>query len=55
MSIENSLEAKFGKDGLELMAQIAPISDLEYLQLVLRQIITANTVAELRQMLSSES
>ena len=55
LSIENSLEAKFGKDGLELMAQIAPISDLEYLQLVLRQIITANTVAELRQMLSSES
>lgn len=50
-SIETSLEAKFGRDGLELMPQIVEISDLERLKLILRAIITANTVAELRQML----
>ncbi|TVP61108.1 MAG: transposase [Nodularia sp. (in: Bacteria)] len=50
-SIETSLEAKFGSDGLELMPQIVEISDLERLKMILRAIITANTVAELRQLL----
>ncbi|AHJ26949.1 hypothetical protein [Nodularia spumigena] len=50
-SIETSLEAKFGSDGLELMPQIVEISDLERLKLILRAIITANTVAELRRLL----
>jgi predicted transposase YdaD len=50
-SIETSLDAKFGSDGLELMPQIVQISELERLKLILRDIITANTVGELRQIL----
>ncbi|WP_289500385.1 transposase [Gloeocapsopsis sp. IPPAS B-1203] len=50
-SIETSLEAKFGSDGLELMPQITQVSDLERLKLILQNIITANTVEELRSLL----
>ncbi|WP_414541494.1 hypothetical protein [Nostoc sp. CCY0012] len=50
-SIETSLDAKFGSDGLELIPQIVQISDLERLKLILRDIITANTVGELRRIL----
>jgi len=50
-SIETSLDTKFGRDGLELMPQIAQISDLERLKLILQNIITANTVEKLRSLL----
>lgn len=48
-NIEMSLEVKFGSDGLELMPQIAQISDLNRLQEILRHIVVANTIAELRE------
>ncbi|MFN6526035.1 Rpn family recombination-promoting nuclease/putative transposase [Nostoc sp. ChiSLP03a] len=50
-SIETSLEAKFGSDGLELMSQISQISDLEQLKEILRKIVVANTIQELRNVL----
>ncbi|MEH2148216.1 MAG: hypothetical protein V7K63_08620, partial [Nostoc sp.] len=50
-SIETSLEAKFGSDGLELMSQISQISDLEQLKEILRRIVVANTIQELRNVL----
>ncbi len=53
--IETSLEAKFGSDGLELMPQIAQVSDLERLKEILRNIITANTFEELRQLQRNSS
>ncbi|MFN6482612.1 MULTISPECIES: Rpn family recombination-promoting nuclease/putative transposase [unclassified Nostoc] len=50
-SIETSLEAKFGRAGLELMSQISQISDLEQLKEILRRIVVANTIQELRNVL----
>jgi predicted transposase YdaD len=50
-NIEMSLEAKFASEGLELMPQISQISNLEQLQGVLRSVVLANTVEELRQIL----
>ena len=50
-SIETSLEAKFGSDGLELMSQISLISDLEQLKEILRRIVVANTIQDLRNVL----
>ncbi|MDZ7991842.1 MAG: Rpn family recombination-promoting nuclease/putative transposase [Nostoc sp. EfeVER01] len=50
-SIETSLEAKFGSDGLELMSQISQISDLGQLKEILRRIVVANTIQELRNVL----
>ncbi|MDM9584790.1 Rpn family recombination-promoting nuclease/putative transposase [Nostoc sp. GT001] len=50
-SIETSLEAKFGSDGLELMSQISQISDLGQLKEILRKIVVANTIQELRNVL----
>jgi len=50
-NIEMSLEAKFGSEGLKLMPQISQISDLEQLQEILRSVVLANTVEELRQIL----
>ncbi|MEH2044922.1 Rpn family recombination-promoting nuclease/putative transposase [Nostoc sp.] len=50
-SIETSLEAKFGSDGLELMSQISQISDLEQLKEILRRIVVANTIQDLRNVL----
>ncbi|MEH1875395.1 Rpn family recombination-promoting nuclease/putative transposase [Nostoc sp.] len=47
-SIETSLEAKFGSDGLELMSQI---SDLEQLKEILRRIVVANTIKDLQNVL----
>jgi predicted transposase YdaD len=47
-SIETSLEAKFGSDGLELMSQVSQISDLEQLKGILRRIIVANTIEDLQ-------
>ncbi|AFZ29232.1 hypothetical protein Glo7428_0640 [Gloeocapsa sp. PCC 7428] len=50
-NIEMSLEVKFGSEGLELMPQITQISDLEQLKEILRNIIVANTIVELRDAL----
>ncbi|HIK03379.1 MAG TPA: Rpn family recombination-promoting nuclease/putative transposase [Trichormus sp. M33_DOE_039] len=50
-SIEINLEVKFGNDGLQLMPQIAQISDTAQLKEILRQIVTANSIEELRQLL----
>jgi len=47
-NIPTILEARFGSDGLELMPQIIQVSDLERLKEVLRSIVVANTIAELR-------
>ncbi len=50
-NIEMTLEMKFGSDGLQLMSQISPISDLESLKAILRSAIAANTVEELQQLI----
>jgi len=50
-SIETSLEAKFGSDGLELMSVISQISDLQQLKEILRRIVVANTIEDLRNIL----
>ena len=50
-SLEMTLEMKFGSDGLQLMSQILPISDLESLKAILRSVIAANTVEELQQLI----
>lgn len=48
-SIEISLEAKFGSDGLQLMPQIAEIPDLERLKTIFRNAISSNTIEEFQQ------
>ncbi|MES1021424.1 transposase [Gloeocapsa sp. BRSZ] len=50
-NIATILEVKFGSEGLELMPQINQISDLERLQEILRNIVVANTIAELRDIM----
>lgn len=50
-SIQTSLEVKFGSDGLELMPLISQISDLEQLKEILRRIVVANTIEDLRDIL----
>jgi predicted transposase YdaD len=50
-NIATILEVKFGSEGLELMPEIAQISDLERLKEILRSIVVANTIAELRDVL----
>lgn len=50
-SIEMTLEMKFGSDGLQLMPQIAQISDLSSLKAVLRNVIAANTVEEVQRLI----
>jgi predicted transposase YdaD len=50
-NIEMSLEAKFGRDGLEFMPQITQISDFERLKAILRSIVVANTIEEVQQVL----
>lgn len=47
-NIEMGLEAKFGNEGLELMPQVAQITDLEQLQGFLRRVVLANNIEELR-------
>lgn len=51
VDIQTSLEIKFGNPGLELMAQISQISDLEKLTEIFRATLTANTLEELKQIL----
>lgn len=53
-NITTVLEVKFGSEGLEFMSLISQISDLEQLQEILRSIVIANTIAELRDILSSK-
>ncbi|MBC6432761.1 hypothetical protein FM036_19200 [Nostoc sp. HG1] len=50
-AIEINLELKFGDRGLQLMPQINLIQDLERLKTILRNVITANTIEELQQIL----
>lgn len=50
-SIEINLELKFGNNGLQLMPQILLISDLERLKTILRNVVTANNIEELQQVL----
>jgi predicted transposase YdaD len=50
-SIEINLDVKFGEDGLQLLPQINQISDTAELKEILRQIITAKSIEELRQLL----
>nr|WP_250122212.1 hypothetical protein [Chroococcidiopsis sp. CCMEE 29] len=50
-NIATILEVKFGSEGLEIMPEIAQISDLERLKEILRSIVVANTIAELRDVL----
>ncbi|WP_298913613.1 Rpn family recombination-promoting nuclease/putative transposase [uncultured Nostoc sp.] len=50
-SIEINLELKFGDNGLQLMPQINQINDLERLKTFLRNVVTANNIEELQQVL----
>ncbi|MBW4556630.1 MAG: hypothetical protein KME59_11935 [Trichormus sp. ATA11-4-KO1] len=50
-SIEMSLEAKFGSEGLELFSQVSQISDFDRLREVLRSIVVANSIEEVREIL----
>jgi predicted transposase YdaD len=50
-AIEINLELKFSDRGLQLMPQINQIQDLERLKTILRNIVTANTIEELQQIL----
>ncbi|MEH2216948.1 MAG: hypothetical protein V7K72_07370 [Nostoc sp.] len=49
--IEINLELKFGDRGLQLMPEINHIQDLERLKTILQNIVTANTIEELQQIL----
>jgi predicted transposase YdaD len=51
--IEMILEVKFDTDGLQLMTEIAEISDLEKLKVIQRGIMTLNTLDEVRQVIES--
>ncbi|MEH2234043.1 MAG: Rpn family recombination-promoting nuclease/putative transposase [Nostoc sp.] len=51
--IELALEIKFGNQGLELMAIISQITDLQKLKTIQQAIKTVNTVNELQQILST--
>ncbi|MEH2193395.1 MAG: Rpn family recombination-promoting nuclease/putative transposase [Nostoc sp.] len=50
-AIEINLELKFGDRSLNLIPQIKQIQDLERLKTILRNIVTANTIEELQQIL----
>lgn len=50
VSIQTSLEAKFGREGLELMPQISQISDLQRLQEILRCVVLADSIEDVRQL-----
>ncbi|MUL35139.1 transposase [Gloeocapsopsis dulcis] len=50
-NIATILEVKFGTEGLELMLQINQVSDLERLQAILRSIVVASTITEVRDVL----
>jgi predicted transposase YdaD len=50
-SIGTALTAKFGAPGLELIPQISPISNVDHLDLILRQIILTSSLEEIRQVI----
>ncbi|MCW5316206.1 hypothetical protein GTQ43_21025 [Nostoc sp. KVJ3] len=50
-AIEINLELKFSDRSLQLMPEINQIQDLERLKTILRNIVTANTIEELQQIL----
>jgi predicted transposase YdaD len=50
-AIEINLELKFSDRGLQLIPQINQIQDLERLKTILRNVVTANTIEELQQIL----
>lgn len=50
-SIEMSLQAKFGSEGLELFSQVSQISDVDRLREILRSIVVANRIEEVREIL----
>ncbi len=52
--IELALEIKFGNQGLELMAIISQITDLQKLKTIQQAIKTVNTANELQQILSTD-
>ena len=52
--IELALEIKFGNQGLELMAIISQITDLQKLKAIHQAIKTVNTANELQQILSTD-
>ncbi len=49
--IELALEIKFGTEGLQLMAEIFQISDLDRLKAIQQAIKSANNLDELRQII----
>lgn len=51
LSIETSLELKFGAQGLQLLPAIAQISDLERLKAIYREVMTANNLEQLQQII----
>jgi len=51
--IEQSLEVKFGTEGLQLMSEISQIADFEKLKAIQRGILTLNTVDELQELFQS--
>jgi predicted transposase YdaD len=51
LSIETGLELKFGAEGLALLPEIAQISDMERLKAIQREVMTANTLEQLQQII----
>jgi predicted transposase YdaD len=51
--IELALDVKFGIDGLELMSEILPISDLELLRTIQKSILIVNTLDELQEIIQN--
>jgi len=54
-SIELTLEVKFGNEGLNLMAKISQISNMEELKAIQRSILTSENVESVRQILENEN
>lgn len=51
--IEMALEVKFREEGLQLMSEIADISDLDKLKAIQREIMTLNTLDEVRTLIQN--
>ncbi|MFM2061754.1 MAG: hypothetical protein RLZZ507_1424 [Cyanobacteriota bacterium] len=51
--IELALDVKFGAEGLELMPEIAQISDLEILRTIQKGVLTVNTLEEFQEIIQS--
>ena len=55
MSIQAVLKAKFGSEGLKLMADIEKIYAPEYMEAILTALATTSDLEEVRRLLSSLS